>query len=85
MHEIAPSATTSKQLAVHAVLADAPARQVGNLGNSCTQFPLVTVIQLLKEEGVDLPNDASVIASGKPSEVTPDVLQRRPRHELAWI
>ena len=37
--------------------------------NSCTQFPLVTVLQLLKETGVNLPTD---IASGKPSEVAPD-------------
>jgi len=54
VHEIAPSAT-STQLVVHALLTDAPARRGGNLGNSCTQFPLETVIQLLKETGVDLP------------------------------
>jgi len=41
------------------------------LRTTCTQFPLVTVIQLLKEAGVDLPH-ASAIASGKPSEVAPD-------------
>ena len=32
-----------------------------NLSNSCTQFPIVTVIQLLKESGVALSTDASVI------------------------
>jgi len=67
VHEIAPSAT-STQLVVHALLADAPARRGGNLSNSCTQFPLETVIQLLKEAGVDLPADASASASGNPSE-----------------
>ena len=36
--------------------------------NSCTQFPLETVIQLLIEAGVDLASDASANASGKPSE-----------------
>jgi len=66
VHEIAPSAT-STQLVVHALPADAPARRGGNFSNSCTQFPLETVIQLLKE--ADLPADASVSASGKPSEV----------------
>ena len=38
---------------------------------TCAQFPLVTVIQLLKEAGVDSP-DASAIASDKPSEVASD-------------
>ena len=56
------------QLVVHAVPADAPARRGGNLSNSCTQFPLETVIQLLKEAGVALAADASASASGKPSE-----------------
>jgi len=66
VHEIAPS-TTSMQLVAHALPADAPARRGGNLSNSCTQFPLETVIQLLKEAGVDLPADASANASGQPS------------------
>jgi len=68
VHEIAPSAT-STQLFVHALPADAPACRGGNLSNNCTQFPLETVIQLLKEAGVDLPADASAIAKGKPQEV----------------
>jgi len=51
VHEIAPSAT-STQLVVNALPAEAPARRGGNLSNSCTQFPLETVIQLLKEAGV---------------------------------
>jgi len=67
VHEIAPSAT-STQLVVHALPADAPARRGGNLSKSCTQFPLETVIQLLNEEGVELPADASASASGKLSE-----------------
>ena len=67
VHEIAPSAT-STQLVVHALLTDAPARRGGNSRNSCTQFPLETVIQLLKEAGVALAADASASASGKPSE-----------------
>jgi len=67
VHEIAPSAT-STQLVVHAMPADAPARRGGTLSNSCTQFPLETVIQLLKEAGVDLQADVSGIVSGKPSE-----------------
>jgi len=70
------SSVTSKQLVVHhdALPADAPAPacQGGNLSNRFTQFPLVTVIQLLKEEEVDLPTDASFVPSGKPSEVAPD-------------
>ena len=69
VHEIAPSAT-STLLVVHALPADAPARRGGNLSNSCTQVPLETVIQLLKEAGVDLPADASANASGKPPEAT---------------
>jgi len=69
VHEIAPSAT-STQLVVHALPADAPARRGGNLNNSCTQFPLATVIQLLKEAGVVLPADASASTSGKSKEVT---------------
>jgi len=68
VHEIAPSAT-STQLVVHALPADAPARRGGNLSNSCTQFSLATVIQLLKEAGVDLSADASASVSGKTSEV----------------
>jgi len=68
VHEIAPSAI-SQHLVVHAVPIDAPALRGGNLSNSCTQFPLETVIQLLKGAGVDLPADASASASGKPSEV----------------
>jgi len=68
VHEIAPS-TTSTQLVVHALPAGAPARRGGNLSNSCKQFPLGTVIQRLKEAGVDWPADASASASGKPSEV----------------
>ena len=73
VHEIAPSAT-STQLVVQALPADAPARRGGNLSNTCTQFPLETVIQLLKETGVDLPADASASTSGKPSEAAlPDV------------
>ena len=68
VHEIAPSAT-STQLVVHALPADAPACRGGNLSNSCTQFPLATVIKLLEEAGVDLPADASASASGQPSEV----------------
>jgi len=68
VHEIAPSAT-STQLVVHALPADAPTRRCGTLSNSCTQFPLETVIQLLKEAGVDLPADVSSIVSGKHSEV----------------
>jgi len=71
VHKIAPSAT-SEQLVVPALLADAPARRVGNLSNSCTQFLLITVIQLLKEEGVDLITGASAIASGKSKEIAPD-------------
>ena len=67
VHEIAPSAT-STQLVVHVLPADAPARRGGNLSNICTQFPLETVIQLLKEVAVDLPADVSASASGKPSE-----------------
>jgi len=67
VHEIAPSAT-STQLVVHALPADAPARRGGNLSNSCTQFPLETVIQLLKEAGVVSAADASASSSGKPSE-----------------
>jgi len=61
VHEIAPS-TTSTQLVLYALPADSPARRGGNLSNSCTQFPLETVIQLLKEAGVDLPADASASA-----------------------
>ena len=68
VHAIAPSAT-STQLVVNALPADAPARRGGNLRNSCTQFPLKTVIQLLKEARVDLPADASAITNGKPQEV----------------
>ena len=60
VHEIAPSATSS-QLLVHALLVDAPARRGGTLSHSFTQFPLETVIQLLKEAGVDLPADVSGI------------------------
>jgi len=45
---------------------DVTARQGGNLS---TQFPLATVIQILKEAGVDLPADASTSASCMPSEV----------------
>jgi len=45
-----------------------------NFSNKCTQFPLVTVMQLLKEAGVDLPADASADASDKPSDAAvPDV------------
>jgi hypothetical protein len=55
-------------LVVHALPADAPAGRGGNLSNSCTQFPFETVIQLLKEAGVVLADDASASASGKPSE-----------------
>ena len=54
VHEISPSAS-STHLVVHALPADAPARRGGNrhdLSNSCTQFPLETVIQFLKEAGV---------------------------------
>jgi len=58
---IAPFAT-SQQLVVHALLADAPVQRGGTLRNSCTQFPLVTVIQLLMEIGVVLPTDDSAIA-----------------------
>jgi len=54
------------QFVVHALPVDAPARRGGNLSNSCTQFSLKTVIQLLKEAGVELPADASASASGKP-------------------
>jgi len=65
---------TSTHLVVHALPADAPARRGGNLSNSCTQFPLETVVQLLKEAGVDLPADASANASDKPSDAAaPDV------------
>jgi len=53
VHEIAPSAT-STHLVVHALPVDAPAHRGGTLSNSCTQFPLETVILLLKEAGVDL-------------------------------
>jgi len=67
VHEISPSAT-STHLVVHALPADAPARRVGTLSNSCKQFAFETVIQLLKEAGVDLPADASASTSGKPSE-----------------
>jgi len=38
------------------------------LSNSYTQFPLGTVLQLLKEVGVALAADASARVSGKPSE-----------------
>ena len=38
------------------------------MSNSCTQFPLETVIQLLKEAGVDLPADVSASTSGQPLE-----------------
>ena len=73
VHEIAPS-DTSTQLVVHALPADAPARRGGNLGNSCTQFPFTTVIQLLKETAVDLAGAGSDSASGKSSEAAlPDV------------
>jgi len=73
VHEIAPSAT-STQLVVHALSADVPARRGGNLSNSCTQFPLETVIQLLKEAEVVLAADASASVSGKSSEAAlPDV------------
>jgi len=65
VHEINPSAS-STQLVIHALPADAPARKRGNLRNSCTQFPLATVIQLLKEAGVVLATDASASASDKP-------------------
>jgi len=68
VYELSPSATCT-QLVVHALPADAPARRGGNLSNRCTQFPLETVIQLLKEAGVDLLADASASASGKPSEM----------------
>jgi len=67
VHEIAPSAT-STQLVVHALPEDAPVRRGGTWSNSCTQFPLETVIQLLKEAGVDLLADVSGIVSCKPSE-----------------
>jgi len=70
VHDIAPSAT-SKTL-VHVLLTDSPARRGGNLHNSCTQFPLGTMIQLFNEAGVELPTDASAITSGKPAEVAPD-------------
>jgi len=56
VHEIAPSASIA-----HAVPTDAPARRGENLINSCTQFPLDTVIQLLKEAGVDLPDYPSQV------------------------
>ena len=67
VHEIAPSAT-STQLVVHTLPADVPARRGGNLSNSCTQFPLTTVIKLLKEAAVDLVAAASDSASGNPSK-----------------
>ena len=74
VYEITPSAT-STQLVVHALLTDAPARRGGNSRNSCTQFPLETVIQLLKETVVDLPTDASASPSGTPSEAgAPDAV-----------
>jgi len=61
---------TSMQLVVHTMPADAPARRGGQL----QKFPFETVIQLLKEAGVDLPADVSASASGKPVEVAaPDV------------
>jgi len=53
---------------MHALPVDAPARRGGNLSSSCTQFPLETVIQLLKEAGVVLAADACASALGKPSE-----------------
>jgi len=53
---------------VHALSADAPARRGGNLSSSCTQFPRESVLQLLKEAGVDLPANVSASASGNPSE-----------------
>ena len=68
VHEIAPSAT-STHLVVHALPAGAPAPRGGNLSNSCAQFPLATVVQLLKEAGVDWPAVASASASSKPPEV----------------
>jgi len=67
VHEIAPS-DTSTQLVVHALPADAPARRGGTLSNRYTQFPLETVIRLLKEAGLVLAAAASASASGKPSE-----------------
>jgi len=67
VHEIAPF-DTSTQLVVHALPVDAPTCGDGNLSNSCTQFPLTTVIQLLKEAAVDLATSGSESASGKPSE-----------------
>jgi len=67
------SCATSTHYVVHAMPADAPAHRGGTLSNSCTQFPLETVIQLLKEAGVDLQADVSSIVSGKPPEaVAPD-------------
>jgi len=61
-------------LVVYTLPADAPAPRDGNLSNSCTQFQLETVIQLLKEAGVVLAANASASASGKPSQAAvPDV------------
>ena len=42
------------------------------MSNSCTQFALVTVIQLLMEAEVVLSNDDSAIALGKLLSVAPD-------------
>jgi len=65
VYEITPSAT-STQLVVHTLLADAPVRRDGKLSNSSTQFPLETVIQFLKEVGVDLPADAALVDQASP-------------------
>jgi len=62
VHEITPSAT-STQLVMHDLSADAPGHWGGNLSYSCTQFPLETVIQLLKETEVVLAADASASVS----------------------
>jgi len=72
VHEITPSATSS-QLVVHALPADAPVRRGGNLSNSCTQFPLETVLQHLKEAGVVLAAEAS--QGLPPGEVEPQMSQ----------
>ena len=50
-------------------------RQLVEVGsNSCIQFPLEIVIQLLKVAGVDLPADTSTNASGNPSDATAPVV-----------
>jgi hypothetical protein len=56
------------------------------VSNFSTQFSLATVLQLLKEAGVDLPEDASASARGKPSlAALPDVEKSGPCQHASHI